>query len=125
MQKLQTVCFVKLAEELDSFSPDTIASQLPPTQRNMLLMRLPVVDIIKLERTSVVHGIDMNTVREKLFKQRVVNPCGILMDFPFNKNSFRFESSWKEHYMAIVTSTFIRLTLLNTGFAVDAFPIYC
>ncbi len=109
MQKLQALCFAKLAKEIDRFSPDAVASQLPPTQRNMLLLRLPVVDVIKLERTNVVQGIDMNTVWEKLFEQRVVSPCGILVGFPFNKSSFSFEGSWKEHYMAIVTSLLLNL----------------
>ena len=70
----------------------------------MLLLRLPVVDVINLEHTSVVQGIDMNAIWEKLFEQRVVNPCGIFVAFPFDKGSFKFESSWKENYMAIVTS---------------------
>ena len=109
MQTLQTLCFLKLVKELESFSPDAIAAQLAPTQRSMLLLRLPVVDVIKLERTSVVQGIDMNAVWEKLFEQRVINPCGILVDFPFDKSGFSFEGSWKENYMAIVTSLLLNV----------------
>ena len=109
MQTLQTLCFLKVVEELESFFPDAIAAQLPPTQRSMLLLRLPVVDVIKLERTSVVQGIDMNSVWDKLFEQRVINPCGILVDFPFDKSIFNFEGSWKESYMAIVTSLLLNL----------------
>lgn len=54
MQTLQMLCFVKLVEDLDGFSPDVIAAQLPPAQRTMLLLKLPAVDVIKLECTSVV-----------------------------------------------------------------------
>ena len=93
-----------MVEDLDGFSPDAIAAQLPPAQCTMLLLKLPVVDVIKLECTSVVQGIDMNAIWEKLFEQRVVNPCGILVAFLFDKDSFRFEGSWKENYMAIITS---------------------
>ena len=110
MQTLQTLCFVKLVEELESFSPGAIAAQLPPTQRSMLLLRLPVVDVMKLERTSVVRGIDMNAIWEKLYEQRVVNRCGILVAFPFDKSSFSFDGGcWKENYMAIVTSLLLNL----------------
>ena len=99
---LQTLCFRKVADELESFSPDAIAAQLPPTQRSMLLLWLPVLDIIKLESTSVVRGIDMNTIWENLCNQRLVIPACI--DYPFEISIFHSEGSWKAYYLTVVTS---------------------
>ena len=101
---LQTLCFMKVADELESFSPDTIAAQLPPTQRSMLLLWLPVLDIIKLESTSVVGGIDMNSVWENLCSQRLVIRIAAGVDYPFEMNIFHSEGSWKAYYLTVVTS---------------------
>ena len=101
-QTLQDLCFLKVANELDSFSPDAIFAQLPPTQRTMLLLRLPLIDVIKLEGTSVVRGIDMNMVWEKLCNQRLE-----VLDFikyPFERSAFHLEGSWKSYYLAIAAS---------------------
>ena len=53
-QTLQTMCFFKLVNELEDFMPDSIFAQLPTTLCHMLLLKLPAVDVIKLESTSVV-----------------------------------------------------------------------
>lgn len=93
---------MKIADELERFSPDAITAQLPPMQRSMLLLWLPVLDIIKLEGTSVVGGIDMNTVWENLCTQRLIVPAGI--DYPFETSIFHSEGSWKAYYLTVVTS---------------------
>ena len=97
---------MKIADELERFSPDAITAQLPPTQRSMLLLWLPVLDIIKLEGTSVVRGIDMNTVWENLCSQRLIVPAGV--DYPFDTSIFHSEGNWKVYYLTVVT-----LVLLN------------
>ncbi len=99
---LQTLCFMTVADELESFSPDSIAAQLPPTQRSMLLLWLPIVDVIKLESTSVVRGIDMNTVWENLCNQRLILPDRI--DYPFEMSVFHSGGCWKTYYLTVVAS---------------------
>ena len=108
VQTLQTTCFFKLVNELYDFTPEAILAQLPSTLRRMLLLKLPVVDIIKLEGTCVVSGIDMNRVWEMVCNERFDHPL-MLSDFPFKRSSFHFEGSWKEHYLAIVSSIILNL----------------
>ena len=107
-QTLQTMCFFKLINELEDFTPDTIFAQLPPTLRRMLLLKLPVVDVIKLESTNVVRGIDMNIVWEELCNQRLHHPL-MLTDYHFNGSNLHYRGSWKEHYLAIVTSILLNV----------------
>ena len=101
-ETLQDLCFFTIADELESYSPDALVAHLPPTLRSMLLLRLPVMDVIKLEATSAVRGINMNTVWEKLYNQwhHLFN----LVDYPFEKSAFLLDGGWKEYYLSISSS---------------------
>lgn len=102
------MCFFKLVNELEHFPPDAIFAQLPLMMRRMLLLKLPAVDVMKLESTSVVRGINMNAVWEKLSNQRLRHPL-MLSDYPFDDSCLHYKGSWKEHYLAIVTSILLNL----------------
>ena len=64
------------------------------------------MDVIKLEGTSVVRGIDMNAVWEQMCKQMLSRITGC----PFEIGSyFHFEGSWKERYFSVLTSLLLNL----------------
>ena len=56
--ELQNQCLVYIIAHLDEFTPSSLAL-LFTRLRCLLLVNLPAVDICQLERTEVVHGIDM------------------------------------------------------------------
>ena len=56
--ELQNQCLVYIIAHLDEFTPSSLAL-LSTRLRCLLLVNLPAVDICQLERTEVVHGIDM------------------------------------------------------------------
>ena len=58
--ELQNQCLVYIIAHLDEFTPTSLAL-LSTRLRCLLLVNLPAVDICQLamERTEVVHGIDM------------------------------------------------------------------
>jgi len=108
-QTLQTMCLFKLVNELENYTPDAIFTQLPPTLRRMLLLNLPALDIIRLESTSVARGINMNIVWEKVCKQKLCHPVMLNSDYRFDLGCLHYMGSWKEHYLAIVTSIILNV----------------
>ena len=56
--ELQNQCLVYIIAHLDEFTPSSLAL-LSTWIHCLLLVNLPAVDICQLERTEVVHGIDM------------------------------------------------------------------
>ena len=58
---LQTQCLTCILHHLEVY-PENLLSLVPTRQRKDLLKSLPPLDICKLEKTSIVAGIDMNEV---------------------------------------------------------------
>ena len=64
------------------------------------------MDMIKLEGTNAVRGIDMNAVWKKVCDQRLT----LITDCPFEFGKyFHFDGSWKEHFFAVFTSLLLNL----------------
>ena len=73
ISSLHDLCFSKLIEEFDHYSPEML-SLLPPAERKELLLYCPVVSICHIEHTCAFNGIDSDMFwNELLWNQKKFN----------------------------------------------------
>ena len=125
---LQQHCFLYLLAHLEAVPPATLAL-LPRKMRHELLLMLPPADILKLEQTRVVEGINMaefwEVVGERyresehhlhyyMFAHRHLMPVpNRVWSIVLNRRQL-FAHSWKEWFVTVVCSLlvhFIPLTI--------------
>jgi len=114
---LQQHCFLCLLAHLEEFPPATLAL-LPQRMRQELLLMLPAADILQLEQTDVVEGVDMDEVWEVVCQRyqlslpflSLVQPKSQLYDVPVGSVCWRIQKphncslSLKEYFLVIVCS---------------------
>ena len=96
MERLETLCYLNLVSNIHSYTPEVL-SCLPTSLHQLLLTRLPAVDLLKLEHTKEV---DMNKVWKTI--------CGIRLpdDIPFTLEN---HDNWKDYYFAVTTAIIINI----------------
>ena len=114
---LQQHCFLYLLAHLEEFPPATLAL-LPQRMRQELLLMLPAADILQLEQTGVVDGVDMDEIWELVCQRyqlslpflSLVQPKSQLYDVPVGSVCWRIlkphscSLSMKEYFLVIVCS---------------------
>ena len=66
---LRDLCFVRLIEEVDFYSPEML-SHLPSPQRMKLLLLCPIITVCHLEHTCAFNGIDSEMFWDKLLRSQ-------------------------------------------------------
>ena len=67
---LQLQCLLYIIGHLHDFTDDNLGL-LPLSFRIKLLLLLPAVDVAKLEGTPITHGISMDEIWERIYKERM------------------------------------------------------
>jgi len=112
---LQQHCFLYLLAHLEEFPPSTLAL-LPQRMRHELLFMLPPADILQLEQTSVVEGVDMDEFWEVVGKRyrsseynlrhtyRLCRPVPSCLWSVVLSRRQHFAHSWKDRFVTAVCS---------------------
>ena len=112
---LQQHCFLCLLAHLEEFPTATLAL-LPRRMRHELLFMLPPADILQLEQTSVVEGVDMDEFWEVVGKRyrsseynlrhtyRLCEPVPSCLWSVVLHRRQHFAHSWKDRFVAAVCS---------------------
>ena len=99
MERLETLCYMNLVINIHSYTPEVL-SRLPTSLRQLLLTRLPAVDVVKLEDTAAVKEVDLNKVWKTICEIRLPH------DMPFDlENSY----NWKDYYFATTTAIIVNI----------------
>ena len=119
---LQQHCFLYLLAHLEEIPPASLAL-LPRRMRHELLLILPTADILLLEHTGVVDGINMDEVWEVVCQRyqltlpflSLVHPKSQLYDVPVGSICWRIQKppdcfmSLKEYFLTIIYSLLLHV----------------
>lgn len=85
---LQSLCFLKVINDLDCYPVDLLAL-LPLWLRSKLLRNLPVVDLCSLVHTSVACGVDV----EKIWRYKLTHTPSLRWQKSLNKFSYKADET--------------------------------
>lgn len=100
MEKLETYCYFNLVTNLHDYSPAAL-SHLPSSSRQLLLTRLPAVDVMKLEDTAAVVNVNLDEVWKTICEIRLPH------DQPFSIENC---GDWKDHFFTVITAIIVNIS---------------
>ena len=69
-ERLEETCFMYVLKTLEEFDVNGKLSLLPAKIRSRMLVKMPLVDICRLEKTNFVSGLDMTLIWKQIYEER-------------------------------------------------------
>ena len=99
MERLETNCYLNLVSHIHYYSPEAL-SLLPSSSRQLLLTRLPVVDVLKLEDTAACTNMNLDELWKAICEIRLPH------DLPF---SIENRGDWKDYFFTVITAIIVNV----------------